>query len=51
MTNKDHAGHRDEHGERGDTEDRQQLDEDLLGAVGRGGDPVRGQHAERERLG
>jgi hypothetical protein len=28
-----------------------QLDQDFLGAVGRGGDPVRGQHAQRQRLG
>jgi hypothetical protein len=47
----DHPGHRDEHGEGGGAEDRQQFDEDLLGAVGRGGDAVRGQHAERDRVG
>ena len=47
----DHAGHRDEHGESGQAEDRHQLDEDLLGAVGRGGDPVRRQHAQGQLLG
>ena len=29
----------------------EQLDQDFLGAVGRGGDAVGGEHAERERLG
>ena len=46
----DHRGHRHQHRERGDAEELDQLDEDFLGAVGRGGDAVRGQHAQREKL-
>ncbi len=43
--------HGQDQAERGDAHRGHQHDEDLLGAVGGGGDPVRGQHAEGERLG
>jgi hypothetical protein len=46
------AGQRQDQRERGDEQAAlEQLDEDFLGAVGRGGDPVRGQHTERQHVG
>ncbi len=47
----DDQGHRQDQRERRQPGQRQQRDEDFLGAVGRGGDAVRRQHAERERVG
>ena len=48
----DHPGQRQDQGERGDRQAAlEQLDQDLLGAVRRGGDPVRGQDAERGHVG
>ena len=47
----DDQGHGQDQAERRHAERGHQHDEDFLGAVGRRGDPVRRQHAERERLG
>jgi hypothetical protein len=47
----DDQRHGQDQAERGHAHRGHQHDQDLLGAVRRGGDPVRGQHAERERLG
>ena len=47
----DDQRHRQQQGERGQPHERHERDEDFLGAVGGGGDPVRRQHAERERVG
>ena len=47
----DDQRHGQEQGERGQADRGHQHDQDLLGAVGGGGDPVRRQHAERQRVG
>ena len=47
----DQQRHRQHQREGGQAEERQQRVEDLLGAVGRGGQPVAGQHAQRQRPG
>jgi hypothetical protein len=47
----DHQRHGQDQGEREQPEVRQQLDQDFLGAVRRGGDAVRGEHTQGERLG
>ena len=47
----DQQGHRQHQREGGQAEERQQRVEDLLGAVRGRGEPVAGQHAERQRLG
>ncbi len=47
----DDQGQRQDQGERRQAGHRQQRDQDLLGAVGGGGDAVGRQDAERERLG
>ena len=47
----DDQGHREDQGERGQARHRDQRDQDFLGAVGGGRDPVGRQDAERERLG
>ena len=47
----DHARHGQDEAERREAGHRQQGDQDLFGAVRRGGDAVGGQHAQGERLG
>ena len=47
----DDQRHREDQGERGQARHRQEGDQDLLGAVRGGRDPVGRQHAEREGLG
>ena len=47
----DQQGHRQHQREGGQAEEREQRVEDLLGAVRGRGEPVAGQHAERQRLG
>ncbi len=47
----DDQRHGQDQGERGQPDEGHERDQDFLRAVGRGGDPVRRQHAERERVG